>query len=105
MEQILDEILKAEAEAEKIIQDSRESAQELVRKGEEKASEIVSRARNEAATLLREGIEEVKTRLQKQKNDTIAEVEKENELFLSSNGKRIEEVSEKILQLIAKREY
>jgi vacuolar-type H+-ATPase subunit H len=101
MQQIVDQVLKAEEEAESILNAARAKAQELRSQAERELTEELNSARQEAQRLLQQGVAQAKQEAQKTRESALARTEEQNRDFFSKNSAKIDLAVERIMALLS----
>lgn len=105
MNEIVDEVIKAEQEAEKIVDQAREQVQEERNTLELELNERLKQAKEAAQKLMQETIARAKKEAQQEYSDIITKAEEENKVFLQENADKVDKIIENIVHLIITPEY
>jgi len=102
---ILDEIIKAEKEAEKTVQQTKQKAAEIVAKADTDYSQAVSLAKEESTKKIQESVADAKQKAEKNLVKSIKDAEDENLAFLEKSFNQTEKVADHIVDMLLKSEY
>ncbi|MBN2441951.1 MAG: hypothetical protein JXJ04_11410 [Spirochaetales bacterium] len=105
MNEIVDDVLKVEEEAEHIVREAREQAQKEKNALEIELTGKLKQAKEDAQNLIQEAISRAKEETNKEYKDIIEKAEEDNRKFLKENSKKVDEIVENIVNLIITPEY
>lgn len=105
MQQIIDEVLKAEKNADKIIQETRRSVTELKKRIESENSQKISMAQNEAQKLVQNSIAMAKIEAEEAYKLAMKQIEEKNADFMNTIEKNYDITIDTIMNLITSPEY
>ena len=105
MQKIIDEVLKAEQNAEKIIQEARGSATEMKNRIEIENNQRITSAREEEQKLLHEAVATAKKDAEESHRLAMKQIEEKNAGFMIKNKKYIDMTINKIVNLLITPEY
>jgi vacuolar-type H+-ATPase subunit H len=105
MNEIVDEVLKAEQEAEKLVENAREQIQKKRNGLETELADRLKKARDAAQEMIQETITRAKEETQKEYSDIMMKAEAENREFLEKNASKVDKIIENIVHLIITPEY
>ncbi len=105
MQQIIDEVLKAEKNAEKIIQEARRSVTELKKRIESENSQKISMTQNEAQKLVQNSIAKAKIEAEEAYKLAMKQIEEKNADFMNNIEKNFDITIDTIMNLITTPEY
>ena len=105
MQEIVNQVLEVEEKAKIIIQKAHERAAVIKTTAESELSEKVKNNRLEAQQLIRDEIAGAKKEAQREYQEAISRVEKENIDFLAQHNRELEAVVKKITALVVTPEY
>ena len=105
MQEIVDDVLKAEEQAEAVIQQAREKAQHLQNSVENTLSDKLKKAREDAQNRIRETVELSKARADKKYREVLEKAEEDNKEFLKENSDKVNRIIDDIVKLIITPEY
>lgn len=105
MQEIIDQVLQVEEKARKIIQQAHEQAAAIKAAVESEQSEKVKKSRLQAQQLIRDEIAAAKKEAQRQYQEAIERVKKDNTDFLAQHNRELEAVVKKITTLLITPEY
>ena len=105
MQEIVDQVLKVEEKAKKIIQQAHEQAAAIKTAVESELSEKVKNSRLQAQQLIRDEIAEAKDKAQREYAEALDRVKKENIDFLAQHNRELETVVKKITALVITPEH
>jgi len=104
-EEIVDEVLKVEKNAEEIVNKAREEASLNKNNLEIELDEKIKTAKNEAQKYIQESVKKAKEEADKKYNQALCEAERKNQLFLKENENKLQTVTEDIVKFIITPEY
>ena len=99
------EVLAAEKNVEKIIQEARQKAQEIRQKGEHEISDKLSDARQQAQKLIQDSAEQAREEARKIREDKLKGAEDSSNEFLDRNRDKIETFIKEITKQIISTGY
>jgi vacuolar-type H+-ATPase subunit H len=105
MQEIMDDIIKVEAEAEKILQEAREKAGKIKSAAEEKAHTTLGEAKEAAQKLIHDLTGKARTEAENEYEEVVSRAKKESARFLETNSERVETMVKDIVTLIITPEY
>ena len=105
MQEMMDEIIKAEAEAEKIVKQAGEQAHQLRDSVEKEISEALKKAKEDAQNLIHEKTEQTRRETEKEYKEAVHKAEKENREFLNRHAENVHHIIQAIVKLIITPEY
>ncbi|MBN1525927.1 MAG: hypothetical protein JW904_15720 [Spirochaetales bacterium] len=105
MQKIVDELLNAEAEAQKIVQKSREDVQKLKAEIEAACSEKITAAREEARKIIQQEVEQARTDSTKKLEQLLEQTGSDNQHLWESRKPQIAELTADVLRSIIVPEY
>ena len=105
MQRIIDEVLKAEQNAEKIIQETRKSAADLKSRIENENNLRISNAHEDAQKRVRDAIAGAKEEAAEKYKLAIKQIEEKNVSFMKTNRKNMHTTVNEIVKLIITPEY
>lgn len=100
MQDVVDEVLKAEAKAEKIITQAKEKAQIIKQQIEQEVSQRINDARLESQKLIQNKVSKAKEQASRKHQKAVELAEAESKEFWEQNLDNIDLVIEKIVQFI-----
>ena len=100
MQEILDEVLKAEAEAEKTVKAAQEKGAALMQKAETAAAETMRKAKQKARELMHEGVASEKEEAERKRNEALEKAEQEQKAFFQRKEGAIEDAVDSIVEII-----
>ena len=100
MEDIIDRVLKAEKDAENILGEARQKAQEMKRRAQEQAAKYVDEARVQATKILEDKVVRAQAEISEMKNEARHSAQLMNEEFLQVNRQRVAGILNKVVNLI-----
>ncbi len=100
MQEIIDQVLQVEEKARKIIQQAHERAVEIKAAVESELSKKVKNSRLQAQQFIRDEIAAAKKEAQREYQEAIDRVKKENTDFLAQHNRELEAVVKKITTLV-----
>ncbi len=105
MSDILDEVLKAEEAADRVLSQARTEAAELKRAASEEASEAQERAREEARKLVETRVETARAEAQRRWERTVREAETAEHEFMLANRRGLERIADEIVAFVVTPEH
>lgn len=99
--EIINEVLKAEKEAELLIQQSTAQAAEMRRTSETQIDEMLKNARSRARDLLQKKVSDAQTLGKEERIKAIKTAEDEARIFRAGNSEQLKEIIREISGLIA----
>jgi vacuolar-type H+-ATPase subunit H len=93
MQEIVNKVLEAEQQAEKIVQEARAEAAEIRRKADEDSERTIQEARAKAQALLQERLAEARTQSAREQQGAREEAQRENERYLRERAPDMEEAA------------
>lgn len=102
---VLEEILKAEKDAEAIIKQARDKAIEIVAVAESDYNKVVSQTKEDAQLQIQNSIKVAKAKAEKDFEIAVKEEEAENLVFLQQSSEKTDAVAEKIVKSLLTPEY
>ena len=105
MQKIIDEVLKAEKNSEKIIQEARKSAAELKNRIESENKQRITMAHEEVHKLIQDAVIKAKKDAEEKYRLAMKHGEEKNADFMNNNKKNIDITINKIVNLIITPEY
>lgn len=102
---VLEEILKAEKDAEAIIKQARDKATEIIAAAESDYNKVLSQAKEEAQQEIQNSIKIAKEKAEKDFENAVKEENAENLVFLQQSSEKTDAVAEKIVQSLLTPEY
>ncbi len=105
MQQIIDEVLKAEKNAEMIIQETRRSLTELKKRIESENSQKISIAQNEAQKLVQDAIAKARKDAEEEYKLAMKQIEEKNADFMNNIKKNFDITIDTIINIITTPEY
>ena len=105
MQEIINQVLEVEEKAKGIIQQAHERAAAIKAAAESELSEKIKKSRLQAQQFIRDEIAGAKEEAQREYQEVIDRVKKENTEFLDQHNQGLEAVVEKITALLITPEY
>jgi len=105
VEELIDEVLSAEARARKIIEDSHNRAAEIKSESAAQAESQITEARSRARNLIQDEVAKAQTEADKEYERRIGEFEKESLSLVTGNEEHLDRIVERIMQLIVTPEH
>lgn len=105
MNRIVDDILKAEEDARRIIEEARKKAIQLKSEAQSEINESLDTARRHSQERLREGIELARKRAKKEYESAVGDAQAVAQKFVEGNKNRIEEVAQQIVEFVITPEH
>ncbi len=105
MQEIVNQVLEVEEKAKKIIQQAHEQASAIKTAVESELSEKVKKSRLQAQQLIQNEIAGAKKEAQREYQEAIDRVKKENTDFLDQHNRELEAVVKKIIALLITPEH
>ena len=105
MEDIIDKVLKAEKDAEVVLNEARARAQELKRRMEEEEASLIDDAHVQGAKSVEEAFALAEENAERNKAQASEDEHRRSEEFLQLNRKRLEGVLDKLIALIIEPEH
>ena len=102
---VLDEIIKAEREAEKIVQQSRKEAAEIVAKADSDYTQAIALAKEESHKNIQDSIIAAKQKAENALAKAIKDAEDENSILLEKSCEQADKVANQIVEMLLKPEY
>jgi vacuolar-type H+-ATPase subunit H len=104
MQEIVDEVLKAEEHATHFISEAKEKASQIKNSVESETSEIIKKAKEDAQHLILTEVANAKAQADIEYKETMSKVERDNRQFIEQNQKKFGSLVEKIIELAQKPE-
>ncbi|MBN1696382.1 MAG: hypothetical protein JW881_02605 [Spirochaetales bacterium] len=105
MQEIVDEVLKAEEEAEAVVKDARQKAMEMKTNAENRVSDKMKKAKEDAQISIQNAVKTAKDQARAAHEKAIKEAEEANNEFYKKNEKKIRLVIDEVARLILIPEY
>ncbi|MBN1797452.1 MAG: hypothetical protein JW822_02675 [Spirochaetales bacterium] len=105
MQNVVDEVLKAEAEAEKIVAQAKDKAQTIKQQAESEINKHITQAREQAKELFQERIAEAKKKALQEYKRALAAAEAQSAKFWEQNQDKVNLVVEKIVDFVVTPEF
>jgi vacuolar-type H+-ATPase subunit H len=105
MQEVIDELLKAEAEAQAAITRAREEAQQAKARIEADYSLKINEAREEARRLILDAVEKTRTALRTEHEAALREAQLKADVLWKDNQKAIAGLIEEVIALVLTPEY
>jgi len=105
MQDIVDEVLKAEAGAEKIVAQAKEKAHTIKQQIETEINERITQAREQAKELIQNKIAETKEKTLQEYNRALADAELQSAKFWEQNQDKVDVVVEKLADFLVIPEF
>jgi vacuolar-type H+-ATPase subunit H len=102
---VLDEIIKAEKEAEKTVQQAREKAVEIVAKADSEYNQTVVLAKEESHKKIQDTLAAAKQKAENDLAKAIKDSEDKNLFFLEKSYEQADKVAGSIVEMLVKPEY
>ena len=102
---VLEEIIKAEKEAEKIVQQAREEAIEIVAKADAEYNQAITLAKEETHKKIQDSVASAKQKAGEALAKAVKDAETENSVFLEKSYAQTDKVAKNILDMLLKPEY
>ena len=102
---VLDEIIKAEKDAENIVQQAREKAAEIVAQADSDYNKAIISAREESQKKIQDSVAAAKDKAVLALNKAIEQAEKDNLAFLEKSSERTDAIANIIVDMLLKPEY
>ena len=100
MKEVVNEILAAEKECERILQDARAEALTIRRDSEKEASAIIQSAQEEAQKTLQEAVGRVRKDAQKERAEALAEITSYKQELVENRSETIDTLVDEISNLL-----
>jgi vacuolar-type H+-ATPase subunit H len=105
MQEIVDEVLKTEESAAKVVQEAREEASRLKTESEAEISESIKNARMTAQRLILDEVAHARENAEAEYKKAIKKIEENNAVFLDENEKKLASIVDKIITILINPEY
>jgi F0F1-type ATP synthase membrane subunit b/b' len=105
MQEIVDEVLKIEETATRIIQEAKEKATRIRNEAEIKASDEIKQAKEKAHTIILDAVAHAKEEADITYKKAITDIEEKNKNFLADNEHKFDHLTEKIIKQIIVPEF
>ena len=105
MQDIVDEVLKAEEKAKEFIQEARKNAAEQKSAVENEVGQKIKDARAEAQKIIQNGIAAAREKADLEYKRAIQKAQEENTDFMKRNKSRIEAIVEQVTELVITPEH
>jgi vacuolar-type H+-ATPase subunit H len=105
MQDVVDEVLKAEAGAEEIIAKAREKAQGLRQEAEQEINRKVAEAREKARKIIQDKVSSAKEQAAAEYKEAISSAERRSQEFWERNTEKVTTVVEKLAAYIITPEF
>ncbi|MCL2705339.1 MAG: hypothetical protein FWE72_03920 [Spirochaetaceae bacterium] len=102
---VLDEIIKAEKESEKIVQQAREKAVEIISNAESAYNQAIVLAKEESQKKIQDSVATAKQQAESDLAKAIKDAEDENSAFLEKSYEQADKVAGAIVEMLVKPEY
>ena len=102
---VLDEIIKAEEDAEKIVQQAREKVSEIIANAESEYNKAISAAKEESHKKIQDSVTDAKQKAEIDLAKAIKEAEDKNSAFLEKSYEQADKVADSIVDMLVKPEY
>jgi vacuolar-type H+-ATPase subunit E/Vma4 len=100
MKEIVDEVLKTEEEAARIVQEARDKASQMKSSLEAETSEIVKKAKEDAQHIILDAVAKARTDADADYRNAMTEVDAENKKFMEKNEGKIGRLVDRIIELV-----
>ncbi len=100
MQEILDEVLKTEEEAEEAVKAAHAKGAALKQEAETAASETIRKARQKARELIHEGVASEKEEAERKRKEALKKAEEDQEAFFKRKKDAIEEAADSVVEII-----
>jgi vacuolar-type H+-ATPase subunit H len=97
MEEVVEEILKKEAEAEKIVEEAKKRAQEIAREGDQKASSINEQAKKKSHEAYTRKVNEAEKDARARYEKALQEIEGEKNSLVARKKGHVDEAASEII--------
>jgi vacuolar-type H+-ATPase subunit H len=104
MFEIVDEIVQAERQAEKIVSDARNEAEEIRSSFDAEEREALAAARHEAAQILRDRVDAAREQADARLQEALSR-ERSAEEYMEAHAERVETAVERVTELLTTPEY
>jgi vacuolar-type H+-ATPase subunit E/Vma4 len=105
MQEIVNEVLKTEEQAARIVQEAREKASIIKSSVESEINDILKKAKEKAQHIILEEITKARTDSELEYKNAIKEVEEKNKDFLMHNETKFDGIVGKIIQITSSPEF
>jgi vacuolar-type H+-ATPase subunit H len=105
MQEIVEQVLKTEEEAEKILQEARRKAAELKTRGENEVSLKIKQARQEAQQKVQEAVLAAQQQAEESRRQTLEEAEAESRHLLAEGTDKLASLVEEVAAFVVKPEF
>jgi vacuolar-type H+-ATPase subunit H len=102
---VLDEIIKAEKDAEKIVEDARTKAAEIVSIAEADYNRAIIEAKESAQKRVQDSAIAAKAKAEEDFAKAVKQTEEENTAFLEKSYAKTEEIANRITEMLLRPEY
>jgi vacuolar-type H+-ATPase subunit H len=105
MQDVVDEVLKAEAEAEKIVAQAKDKVQTIKQQIEAEINKRIAQTREQAKEIIQERITETRQKALQEYNKALADAETKSEKFWEQNQDKVDVVVDKLVDFLVTPEF
>ena len=105
MSDIIDDVLRAETDAQEIVEEAKRSASRRRTAADTEAAKIVADAREEASRLLKEELARAKAQAQATTDDAVGGAEQSGRKYMDENSRVMRELVQSVVSYITTPEY
>jgi vacuolar-type H+-ATPase subunit H len=105
MQNVVDEVLKVEAEAEKIVDLAKEKAHTIKQQIESEVNMHIAQAREQAKEIIQKKIAQAKKKALDEYNKALADAEAKSEEFWEKNQDKVDVVVDKLVDFLVTPEF